>query len=90
MDLLSNDADHEAQVIALITDLTTIDTDLKNSHGRLKADKVGSIELNRSEISQRRSEGRRLVGRLCSLLGIKRGVDVFSSGSSNADNYVGK
>ena len=94
--------EHSAQIVDLLAKLKTIDSDLIGSHGRLKANTVGSIELNRSELGQRRSEGRRLVGRICSILGVPPGADVFGSGgvsrfvdfgsasAGGGGNYVGK
>jgi hypothetical protein len=84
-------------LLALLQD---IDNKILNAHGRLRASKVGSIELNPVEIHMLRAEGRRLVGRLCALLGVERGEDVFGEGRgafASADgmgygggNYVGK
>lgn len=74
----------------LIAALKDVDEKLAAAHARLKADEVGTIKLNRAEVQQLRAEGRRFVGRLCSILGVDRGVDVYSSGSAQRDNYVGK
>jgi hypothetical protein len=77
-----------------------------DAHGRLKALKVGSIELSGpGEINMLRKEGQRLVGALCSLLGVESDGDVFMPGSGGsaaarnfglmprgpgADNWIGK
>lgn len=89
--------EHEAQITnpltgtppGLLAQLSDIDAKLRDAHGRLKASQVGSITLNPDELLSLRSEGRRLVKRLCSILGVPRGEDVFGSGGS-ASNYVGK
>jgi len=98
-----NHVDNRAELLALVTNLTTdtppgllaqlasIDSKLFGAHGRLKASAVGSITLNPGELQALRSEGRRLVGRLCSILGIERGSDVFSgTAPGRAGGYVGK
>lgn len=85
-------------LLALLQD---IDNKLTAAHGRLRASKVGSIELNSSEIFMLRAEGRRHVGRLCALLGVERGEDVFGEGRGafasatggmgyGGGNYIGK
>lgn len=98
MNAIELQAAHEAQITNAITGsppgllalLKDIDAKLRDSHGRLKASVVGSITLNPAELYQLRSEGRRFVHRLCSILGVERGEDVFGSGSGGRDNYVGK
>ena len=90
--------EHEAQITnpiggdppGILAQLVAIDAKLVAAHARLKADKVGSIELNRGEMSALRSEGRRFVLRLCSLLSVPRASDVFGTGGGGGDNYVGK
>lgn len=75
----------------LLAQLALIDSRLFGAHGRLKAHAVGSITLNPAELLSLRGEGRRLVGRLCSLLGVERQTDVFSgSAPSRGGNFVGK
>jgi hypothetical protein len=102
MSALETFPEHEAQVVSLLESLADIDSKLTASHARLKASEVGSIKLNPSELPMLRSEGRRLVARLCSILGVERGVDVYGSGAVSASvgfdqahagaggNYVGK
>lgn len=99
---LDGDADAQAQVLALVAACKTIDTDLTAAHARLKASEVGSIKLNASELLARRSEGRRLVGRICTILDVERKHDVFGSAgftttagfgranSGGGGNYIGK
>lgn len=96
-----NHADNNPSTLALITNaingsppgllalLQDIDSRLSGSYGRLKADQVGPIALNRGELQQLRSEGRRHVGRLCSILGVQRGHDVFSGSSTSGFAYAG-
>ena len=83
----------------ILASLADIDTKLTAAHGRLKATKVGSIELNRSEVIQLRREGRRWVGRLASLLGVEVRNNAYGSAHGGfasfeyqgiSGNYVGK
>lgn len=84
----------------LLACLRSVDAELTAAHKRLKASKVGSIELNRNEVAILREEGRRHVSRLCALLGVEQRADVFGSSvvrgfemSGNRgceDNYIGK
>lgn len=87
---LASDAAHEAQVVALITEMKAIDQELTAARGRYKADSVGSIELNRSEPQQIRRDGKIKVRRMCSILGIQPGVDVFGLGGGGGSNFIGK
>ena len=61
----------------LLACLRSVDAELTAAHRRLKASKVGSIELNGGEIGSLRMEGRRHVARLCALLGVEARTDVF-------------
>jgi hypothetical protein len=102
--LLSLDANAAAQalVLDLVTACKAIDTGLTAAHSRLKASEVGSIKLNPAEITARRSEGRRLVGRICAILDVEPHHDVFGSGAfattagfgraneAGSGGYVGK
>lgn len=87
---VQNDAAHEAQLTALLVEVANIDTKLKAAYPRLQASKVGSIELNSGEIGMLRSEGRRFVGRMASVLGVDVRNDVFSGTHMPASNFVGK
>ena len=74
-------------ILAILADL---DTKIRAAYARLQASAVGSITLNPAEVAVLRMEGRRYVGRLCSILGIPRGEDVFSPGSGSRNgNYIG-
>jgi hypothetical protein len=85
-----NAVDNLPEVLALIQNalngsppgvlaaLEDIDAKIVASHSRLKADKVGSIQLNRREQKQLYKEGKRLVSRLATLLGTEVRRDVFS------------
>jgi hypothetical protein len=82
------------------------DVQIPAAYRRLKADEVGTIKLTRGgEIRNLERQGRRLVGNLCTVLGVLRDSDVFEpgSGSSSAaqmggilsrgpgdDNWVGR
>jgi hypothetical protein len=62
----------------VIAALEDVDAKITAAHGRLKADTVGSIQLNRSELKQLYREGKRQVSRLATLLGTEVRRDVFS------------
>lgn len=72
----------EARVTAALTVLETLDTELTEARGRLKASVVGSITLNANEIAWLRSEGRRVVKRIAAILGVEIRSDAFGSGGS--------
>lgn len=75
----------------LLACLADIDAKLTAAHGRLKADAVGSITLNRRELGQLVKEGQRHVRRLVALLGVERRADVFGGGAgSTSNNWIGK
>lgn len=75
----SQSVDAEAYVVTLLTACADIDSRLTASYLALKAKKVGSIELDGvMQIAMLRSEGRRLAGRIASLLGVEVRHDVFS------------
>jgi hypothetical protein len=67
-------------ILAVLTG--TIDSELLNAHPHLKASRVDGIGTNPLEIGALRSEGRRYVTRLSSLLGIQVRRDVFGDGGS--------
>jgi len=85
-----NSVDNLPDVLALIQNplagsppgyiaaLEDIDAKLVAAHGRTKANKVGSIELNREEFKQLYREGKRLTSRLATLLGTEVITDVWS------------
>lgn len=77
----------ETLVRAAITKLDDInDVKLPDTYNRLKARKVGSINLaTEVEISMLRSEARRIVSQMAATLGVAVGVDVFS-GMVSPDN----
>ncbi len=85
----------------LIESLQDIDARLILAHKRLKAEKVGTIQLNHREVDDLRREGNRFVGRLARLLGVEvRDGGGFSSGLPSGQttrggydspgNYIGK
>jgi hypothetical protein len=100
MSALATEPEHEAQVIVLLASILDIKTKLVASHSRLKASKVGSIDLNPAEIPMLRKEGKRFVGEIASILGVETRRDIFGSspnsvfasagGSYGGGNYVGK
>lgn len=77
------DDDTMAEVRTLLASLASVDTELVDAHKRIKAAKLGSLELSQAgrrgdEIEVLRSEGRRFVGRLAATLGVEARQDVFS------------
>lgn len=65
----------------IVADLTALDDlcdRLTDSYGRIKAMKVGAIDLpGTNEIGLLRSEGRRVAGRIAATLGVEIRHDVF-------------
>ncbi len=85
----SSDATHDL-VTGLLTTIEDIDTRITSSYNRMKANKVGSIDLpGAQELGLLRSEGRRFVGRLASILGIETRHDVFSGSTPRGGHDVG-
>lgn len=66
--------------IGLLASCEDIDTKLVDAHGRLKAMKVGSIELpGGNEIRELRKEGARFVATIASILGVEVRHNYYSS-----------
>lgn len=75
----SQSTDAEAQVISYLTELGTIDTSITAAYVNLQATQVGSIKLDGPrQIAVLRGEGRRIVGRIASLLGVEVRHDSFA------------
>lgn len=73
---------------AIMVDIEDIRTKLKDAHGRLKAMKVGSINLpGQNELMLLRMEGRRHVGSLAATFGVEVRHDIF--GSSRYKYFAG-
>lgn len=68
--LESAGADAEAKVRDLVSEIARLDTAIVAAEGRLKAAKVGSIELNAREIRELQRLRRMHCGRLASYLGV--------------------
>jgi hypothetical protein len=74
----------------LLASIAAIDVKLLGAHTRMKALAAGSLTLNPAELQQLRSEGRRFVGRLCSILGVESRHDYFSGSlPREGGNWVG-
>lgn len=79
-----------ASLLALLTTpVTGIDARLVDAMDRLQASAVGSITLNPAEIGALRSEGRRIVRRIASLMGVTIQADAFGGGRLNNDFHQG-
>lgn len=84
----------------ILESLLQIDKELVLSRKRLKADNVGTIQLNRREVKDLRKEGDRYVSRLGKLLGVpvREGGGYTQSlptgqttrGGYYPGNYIGK
>lgn len=66
-----------ARIRTHLTELARIDTAITAAEARLKAAKVGTIELNALEIDQLRSRGRQFAARMCRALGVEARGDAF-------------
>lgn len=71
MSAIEAQPDDEARAREHLTELARIDTAITACEARLKASKVGSIELNQAEMSQLRSRGEERVGRLATLFAVE-------------------
>ena len=70
-------------IVANLTAMDGLNTRIVDAYNRLKALKVGSIDLpSHGEIGMLRSEGRRLGGQVAAALGVETRHDVWS-GSGN-------
>ncbi len=74
----------------LLALLDLIEVKIRSLYSLLGVDKAGGIGLSkRAQLGALRSEGRRLVGRLASLLGVDVLSDAFSGASAaRGDNYM--
>jgi hypothetical protein len=100
MNSIESRVEEQAVCTGLLTALADIDTRITGSYGRLKAMKVGAIELTgHGELMALRSEGRRLSGRLAATLAVDVQHDVWSGSGpqsyasidgwqSGSDGYV--
>jgi hypothetical protein len=78
VDMETTDATHDL-ITAQLTAMDAIGTKITQAYDRLKALKVGSIDLpGHGEIGMLRSEGRRLGGQLAAALGVETRPDVWS------------
>lgn len=77
LEAISVDPDQEAEVLADLTECIRIDAAIAAAESRLKATKVGPIDLNQGEIGQLRNRGRTHVGRIATALGVEVREDAF-------------
>ena len=68
------------------TAVTGIDARLEDAYDRLQASAVGSIKLNAGEIGALRSEGRRIVGNIATLMGVMIMADAYGAGRMGGSN----
>lgn len=77
----------------LLARLYDIEAKLLKAHSRIRALRIGSIHLQPQEIAMLRSEGRRAVNGLSTLIGVAVNRDVFGDlgvAASGRSNWVGK
>ena len=113
LDAIGNKAEMQAIVgnslvqspVGLLVQLRQLyDVTIPAAYRRLKALKVGSIELSgNGELRALEAQGQRLVNGLCNALGVERDADVFRPGRGSrtpnmggfgsrhsGDNWIGK
>ncbi len=88
MNAVEGVAEAQANVEVILTELDSIEVALKDARNRLKASKVGSIDLNKNEVPFLRSEGRRWVGKLARRFGVRVMGDPFSAGLPSEGNLM--
>jgi len=75
----------ETRIVELVAECQRIDASITAAEARLKALKVGSIELTGGgEIEMLRGRGRQAVGRMASLLGVEVRHDAFAAHAPRA------
>ena len=80
----SDDSTHDL-IVGFLASLDDIQTRLTSAYSRIKAMKVGSIDLpGAMEMGLLKAEGRRFVGQLAATLGVEVRHDVFGSGRFNS------
>lgn len=85
MNAVNDKAEELALCTALLTSLADIDTRITACYTRLKALKVGKIELpGAGELGALRSEGKRLSARLALTLGVAMRPGVWGGGGPSA------
>jgi len=60
----------EDQARALLGKIQAVEAEIDAAHARFKADKVGSIELNRREVQQLVERGESYIGQLARCMGV--------------------
>ena len=65
------DDSSEVQALALLVKIQTIESEIDASRARFKANKVGTIELNRSEVGQLVGRGEAYIGQLARIFGVE-------------------
>lgn len=78
MDTVGNHAPTQAQIEACLTEAARVDAAIQAAEGRLKAEEVGSITLNKAEIEQLRDRGRQNIGRMARAFGVPVRGDAYS------------
>lgn len=60
----------ENEARALLAKIQTVETEIDAARSRFKADKVGTIELNRREVNQLVERGESYIGQLARCMGV--------------------
>lgn len=81
--MTSLSAEGEVEVVAVLTQLATIETSLESSWARQKVIRAEEVTLaGADEIMALRAEGNRLASTLASILGVEPRRQAFTSGAS--------
>lgn len=81
--------DGETLTRSILASLDDVDTKIVAAHSRLKAKKVGSIDLpGGDELIWLRGEGRRFVARLATMFGVAPKTDVYGEGFGSSLSVV--
>lgn len=88
---IESDPEAEAQVLADVARLQALDTRIEGVYDRLKALRVCDIYVaGKKEMCALKSEGRRIVGRIASTIGVPTRHDVYGSGKyTGQQGYYG-
>ena len=78
MNAVDGDAVTETQVVGHLTEAARVDAAIQAAESRLKASKVGTIELNAAEIDQLRDRGRQNIARMARAFGVEVRGDAYS------------
>ncbi len=67
---ISGDTSSEDEARSLLAKIVAIEGEIDGSRARFKADKVGTIQLNRAEVTQLVQRGESYIGQLARVFGV--------------------